>query len=259
MLEPILLSQAEDGSLPTLTAPEPETAPETDAPSETPSVTPSVTPSDAPAAPPATSSETVEDETTTPSEILEPEIVPPANASELDLEFQIDAIPDSLLADPNPLTFPTTTEEVMIEQNPTITIEQAIELAYRNNQSLQAALLSQEQAAAAVREARAALRPNVDIGSNITTQESTRPTDVPGLGAVGEPSGADTTISGAVEVNYNLLTGGLAVPASGPQSYKSRSARSRWKFSKSKFDSTLPTPITTCKMQVSRFGLISPF
>ena len=34
--EPMLLSQAEDGSLPTLTAPEPETAPETDAPSETP-------------------------------------------------------------------------------------------------------------------------------------------------------------------------------------------------------------------------------
>ena len=73
---------------------------------------------------------------------------------------------------------------------------------------MQAALLSQEQAAAAVREARAALRPNVDLGSNITTQESTRPTDVPGLGAVGEPSGADTTISGAVEIDYNLLTGG---------------------------------------------------
>ncbi len=137
-------------------------------------------------------------------DVSDPGISAPPNTSEL----EINTLPDSLFADPNPLTFPTTTEEVTIEQNPLVTLEQAVELAYRNNQSLQSALLSQEQATAAVREARAALFPNVDIAANATTQESTRPTNVAGLGEVGEPSGADTTISGSAEVNYNILTGG---------------------------------------------------
>ena len=199
--ESVLIAQAEGDSLPTLSPPT-ESAP---ADNDDSTVTPVVTPSDAPAVPPSTPGS----ESATPSDILEQEVVDPADNLGLDAsELQIEAIPDSLLADPNPLTFPTTTEEVTIEQSPTITIEQAVELAYRNNQSLQAAILSREQATAAVREARAALRPNVDVGSTITTQESNRPTDVPGLGPVGEPSGADTTISGSVEVNYNLLTGG---------------------------------------------------
>lgn len=198
--EPVILSQSSDGTLPTLTPSDTDSSPATD----TLPVIPEVTPSDAPVTPSDNLSEALDAETTTPSEILESETAPPASAPELEIE----AIPDSLFADPNPLAFPTTTEEVTIEQSPTITIEHAIELAYRNNQSLQAAILSQEQAAAAVREARAALRPNVDVGSNLTTQESTRPTNIPGLGAVGEPSGADTTLAGSVEVNYNLLTGG---------------------------------------------------
>ncbi|MEM8506045.1 MAG: TolC family protein, partial [Cyanobacteria bacterium P01_D01_bin.1] len=205
--EPVLLAQSDDGNLPALGSPTdtaPTDATPTDAtPADDTTVTPAVTPSDAPAAPPTSSSDEAS-ESETPLEILESETTAPVNASELEIE----AVPDSLLADPNPLTFPTTTEEVTIEQNPTITLEQAIELAYRNNQSLQTAILTREQATAAVREARAALRPNVDIGSNLITQESTRPTNVPGLGPVGEPSGADTTLSGSVEVNYNLLTGG---------------------------------------------------
>ena len=159
-------------------------------------------------APPGTPSNTSEPGVLDPN-VLDPNLAAPATTAPLDAsELEINTIPDSLFADPNPLTFPTTTEEVTIEQTPVVTIEQAIELAYRNNQSLQAALLSQEQAAAAVREARAELFPNVDIAANSTTQESTRPTNVAGLGAVGEPSGADTTISGSAEVNYDILTGG---------------------------------------------------
>ncbi len=191
---PVILAQAD------LTqTPAPETAPSEDSnslPTLTPppvDLPPATDSSPIPSAPPGT-----------PPEVLEPETAIPSDTSEV----EIDALPDSLFADPNPLTFPTTEEEVTIEQTPLVTIEQAIELAYRNNQSLQAALLSQEQAAAAVREARAELLPNVDIAANATTQESTRPTNVAGLGAVGEPSGADTTISGSAEINYDILTGG---------------------------------------------------
>ncbi len=121
---------------------------------------------------------------------------------------EIGELPAILFADPNPLSFPTSVEEVDIDQNYVITIEQAIELAYRNNQTLQAALLSEQQAAAALAEARAALLPSVSSGANITTQESTQPANIPGLGPVGEASGLDTTLSGSVDLSYDVLTGG---------------------------------------------------
>lgn len=211
--EPVILAQADPNQTPA-----PETTPSEDSnrlptltspPADSPPATDS---SPIPSAPPGTPPEILEPEMITPSgvnpeappESLEPETTTPSNTSEV----EIDALPDSLFADPNPLTFPTTAEEVTIEQTPLVTLEQAVELAYRNNQSLQAALLSQEQAAAAVREAKAALFPNVDLAANATTQESNRPTNVAGLGAVGEPSGADTAISGSAEINYNVLTGG---------------------------------------------------
>ncbi|WP_198011353.1 TolC family protein [Synechococcus sp. PCC 7335] len=151
-------------------------------------------------APPPT---TPDSETETPSEILDSETLDselgaPSEAS----GREIDVVPDSLTADPNPLTFPTTTEEVSIEETQVITLEQAVELAYRNNQSLQAALLSLEQATAAVREARAALLPGIDVTANAITQESTR------ADFLEEPSGIDTLVSGSTEINYDVFTGG---------------------------------------------------
>ncbi|MBE9062428.1 TolC family protein [cf. Phormidesmis sp. LEGE 11477] len=156
-----------------------------------------------PAAPP----ETPDSETETPSEILDSESLDselgtPAEDIPEGSVREIDAVPDSLTADPNPLTFPTTTEEVSIEETQLITLEQAVDLAYRNNQSLQAALLSLEQATAAVREAKAALFPNLDITANATTSESSR------VDAFGESSGVDTSVSGLTELNYDIFTGG---------------------------------------------------
>lgn len=125
------------------------------------------------------------------SEIADPEPTPPPVIND---EVELNELPDSLFADPNPLSLPTQTEEVDIDQNPVVTLEQAIELAYRNNQTLQAALLTLEQAEAALREAEAARLPTVSIGSDLTNAQ--------------ESSSSTTVLSGNVEVGYNLLTGG---------------------------------------------------
>ncbi len=147
----------------------------------------------------------------TPANVEQPasagpdESVPSPTASS---DEEIGELPAILFADPNPLSVPTSVEEIDIDQNPVITLEQAIELAYRNNQTLQAAVLSEQQSAAALAEARAALLPTVSTGANVTVQESTQPTNIPGIGPVGEPSGLDTAVSGAVDLSYDVLTGG---------------------------------------------------
>ncbi|MBE9062307.1 TolC family protein [cf. Phormidesmis sp. LEGE 11477] len=121
-------------------------------------------------------------------------------------EIEINELPDILFADPNPLNVPIIPEEVEIDRSPVITLEQAIELAYRNSQSLQAALLTLEQSAAALDEANAARLPTVSTGANVTSQESNGST-ISGLGRVGG-STINTTLSGSVDVAYDILTGG---------------------------------------------------
>ncbi|MEL7315626.1 MAG: TolC family protein [Cyanobacteria bacterium J06559_3] len=56
---------------------------------------------------------------------------------------------------PNPLTIPTQPEEVAIVATQTITLSEALELAYRNNPELQIAFLDLEQSRAALQEAQA--------------------------------------------------------------------------------------------------------
>jgi outer membrane protein TolC len=116
----------------------------------------------------------------------------PANGSAS--EPEINALPDSLLADPNPLSVPVIPEEVDIERNPVVTLEQAVELAYRNNQALQAALLTLEQAEAALQAAQASQLPTVSVGGNLTNSQ--------------QGSQESTTLGGSLEVGYDLLTGG---------------------------------------------------
>ena len=122
-------------------------------------------------------------------------------------------LPDILFADPNPLSLPATPEDINIERNPVVTLEQAIELAYRNSQALQAAALQLEQTDAAVREARAANLPTVQAGANLnSTQRNSQPAQVNPLTGQeitsGVSSGIDTTLGGQVSINYDLLTGG---------------------------------------------------
>ena len=191
----------EADTLPALEDPAPEDSEEADTPVQDPAlVDPALnSPSD-----PSADTERPYPLSDSPSAGPDESIPDPAISS----DEEIGELPAILFADPNPLNFPTSAEEIDIDQNPVITLEQAVELAYRNNQTLQSALLSEQQAAAALAEARAALLPLVSSGASITSQESTQPANIPGLGAIGEASGLDTTLSGSVDLSYDVLTGG---------------------------------------------------
>ncbi|MEM9906175.1 MAG: TolC family protein, partial [Cyanobacteria bacterium P01_D01_bin.44] len=118
-------------------------------------------------------------------------------------ELSPDDLPrEDLLADPNPLSLPTLIEEVEIDDTSVITLEEAIELAYYNNQDLQAAILDLESAEAALDEVEATRLPTVDANSDLTFQE-----DQGSIFEEGE--GIDTTLGASLEVNYDLFTSGF--------------------------------------------------
>lgn len=103
-------------------------------------------------------------------------------------------LPDILFADPNPLNVPSSEAEIDVDLNPVVTLEEAVELAYRNNQTLQSAVLSLEQADAAVDEAKASRLPTANLGSNLTRNQ--------------QGGENNTTLDGTFQVNYDLFTGG---------------------------------------------------
>ncbi len=71
--------------------------------------------------------------------------------------------PSSLNPNPNPLNFPTQPEDVRIEQVEEITLQQAIDLARRNSQTLQIAEQQVEQSRSVLRVQQAALYPNLNF------------------------------------------------------------------------------------------------
>jgi outer membrane protein TolC len=85
-------------------------------------------------------------------------------------------LPISELLNPsaNPLLFPTEVEEVQVQTTQPITLEQAIELARRNNQELQIARLQLERAEFALQENLAAEFPSISaIAEFIRTESET--------------------------------------------------------------------------------------
>lgn len=115
--------------------------------------------------------------------------------------------PTELLADPNPISVPTLESEIILQEGDEreISIEEAIELAYFNNQDLQVSLLELEQAEATLAEARAAFSPVVTTSADLTAQESDSTQTI--FGTVGE-DGVDTTLNASVGVRYDLFTSG---------------------------------------------------
>ncbi len=143
------------------------------------------------------------------------EIVPDtgqaASTAEEDLLDESSLPPTELLADPNPLLVPTLESEIFLQEGDerTISLEEAIELAYFNNQDLQVALLSLEQAEAALTEARAAFSPVMTTSADVTAQETESTTDLFGA-TIGE-DGIDTSLNAAVSINYDLFTSGQRI------------------------------------------------
>ncbi|WP_414564511.1 MULTISPECIES: TolC family protein [unclassified Anabaena] len=122
-------------------------------------------------------------------------------------------IPENLIPDANPLQFPTKPEEVTLEENQPITLAQALEIAKRNNRDLQVSLLELERSQAALREAQAALLPNVGLSADVTRSRSAgsdlqlrqqeQQTGIP------SPSAESSTgFSGQAQLTYDIFTSG---------------------------------------------------
>lgn len=115
----------------------------------------------------------------------------------------------------NPLEFPTQPVDVRIQGTQPITLQQAIELAERNNPELQNARLAVERSQAGLRAAQAANYPTVSGSANLTRQDSNQG----GLLREGQEnlppeqrrtvdSSPTTSLGGTVGVDYDIFTSG---------------------------------------------------
>ncbi|AFZ12550.1 outer membrane efflux protein [Crinalium epipsammum PCC 9333] len=120
------------------------------------------------------------------------------------------SVPDFLNPNPNRLQLPTKPEEVRINQVQPITLQQAIELARRNNRTLQTTVLTLERSQAAVREALAARSPTVGVQGDLTRSNSANSE----LSRRQQPeqlrseNTASNTFNSTLQLNYDLLNSG---------------------------------------------------
>ncbi|MEB3181567.1 MAG: TolC family protein, partial [Nostocaceae cyanobacterium] len=145
-------------------------------------------------------------------------------------------VPDNLNPDPNPLKFPTRPREVQVQGTQPISLEQALELARRNNKQLQVAILELERAKASLREAQAGLYPTLNLQTGITRQQSAnsqlsvesqirqQEQQPPQFRREIPPDPPSTTFSGTVQLSYDLYTSGRGPANRGAAAEQVRSA-----------------------------------
>lgn len=117
----------------------------------------------------------------------------------------------------NRLQFPTRSGEVQVRNIQPITLQQALELAERNNRDVEVARLQVEQGRAAIREARAGNFPTLGLIANLTRSGSAFITQDRQQNSFLEQLGVDTGTSGSTrtafstgaQLNYDLFTSGL--------------------------------------------------
>jgi outer membrane protein TolC len=127
--------------------------------------------------------------------------------------------PSFLEPNPNPLSLPTQPEDVRIEQTQPITLQQAVDLARRNSQTLQIADLQVQQSRSVLREQEAALFPDlnfqmgasrsVSAGSELQLRASQRNLNsdarrsgrpAPQVG----PNFASNSLNSTLQLNYDI-------------------------------------------------------
>ena len=119
---------------------------------------------------------------------------------------------ENLSPSSNPLLFPTNPEEVKLQETQPITLEQALELAKRNSNELQVAVLQLESSKAALKEAQAALLPTVSLSGNVTNSRSTNSTlaakQAQRLNPNASDAEANTAFDSQAQLRYDLYTSG---------------------------------------------------
>jgi outer membrane protein TolC len=111
----------------------------------------------------------------------------------------------------SPLLFPTQPEEVKVTNEQAITLEQAIELAKTNNRDLQVNVLNIEKSKAAVKEAKSANFPTIDLNAEYSIDDSAsgQITNSSRKAFNLEPNNTySVTFSGNAQLNYDFYTGG---------------------------------------------------
>lgn len=113
------------------------------------------------------------------------------------------------LLDPNPdpLQLPTSPAEVQLQPTQSITLQQAIDLAQRNNRELQVAELTLRRSQAALRQVQAALYPTLAGETELGYQRSSqaRLDDLRYLNEDASPTGL---LGGKIELSYDVFTSG---------------------------------------------------
>jgi OMF family outer membrane factor len=115
--------------------------------------------------------------------------------------------PNYLNPSGNPLIFPTKPDEVNIRVVQPITLNQAIELALKNNQTLQTARINLEIARAQLKEQQAALLPTASAEASITQDQSALAQRQNELAGTDNPEDS-TNLQGSVRIVYGVYTGG---------------------------------------------------
>lgn len=121
--------------------------------------------------------------------------------------------PESLNPSPDPLLFPTRSQEVQITNAQAITLQQALELAQRNNRTLEAAKLTLERNQSALQEALAAEYPTLGVAATFSRDESAAQrlrNSASANNPLFNPTNIiNQTFNGALQANYDLFTAGL--------------------------------------------------
>ncbi|MCZ8120022.1 MAG: TolC family protein [Microcystis sp. LE18-22.4A] len=115
--------------------------------------------------------------------------------------------PNYLNPSGNPLIFPTKPDEVNIRVVQPLTLNQAIELALKNNQTLQTARVDLEIARAQLKEQQAALLPTASAEASLTQDQSAAAQRQNELAGTDNPEDS-TNLQGIVQIVYGVYTGG---------------------------------------------------
>lgn len=113
----------------------------------------------------------------------------------------------------NPLLFPTAPGEVNVEEVTPISLEKALEIGLRNNKALQTAREELEKTRAQLREAQAALFPNIDFTTQLEYGSSAAIALQNIRAGIANDNfndiSTDTSeISGTIELTYDIFDGG---------------------------------------------------
>ena len=128
-----------------------------------------------------------------------------------ELEGESRQIVESMRANPNPLLYPTATEEVDIIGNQPLTLDQAYAIAAQNHRDLEVVQLQLEQARLARREQEAQNLPSLAVSGGLTGTENNQD-DIVGNPIFGQESfefdDVNLDLTGTVQLSYDVFTAG---------------------------------------------------